>query len=180
MPKSTRLLICCVTGLRHNYKGCVFFILAFTGVGRALDPHRLAVAHASLRHHGNTLYLTHHRNSDVSLRVDVAENCFYVKHPGYYFIYSQVTFTYRAMTSGAGVQGHYVYRHSDVLPNDGNELLLRNSKTLNSQGALFTETTSFTAGIHLLRAGDCVFVNVSDVTAVSHNPDTSFLGLHGV
>ena len=163
-----------------------------------MAPYTSAVAHTNvIPHHTSvqsqpagqgvqtpvtTLTLSTRRHKTFLQTVSLHQNRLRIQDPGLYFIYSQMTFIYPRRThKHRKTQDHYVYKHNDVLPIDGNELLLKASKTVGHTGqGHFTEDTSFTAGIFRLRAQDEVFVNVSDVTSVSDTPGTSFLGLYKI
>ena len=147
------------------------------------DPPRVSQGQGAIPK--NVLQLAPKRRDSVKRYVQLEDNRIRLQISGLYFVYSQVTFVHISNGESIpleGPHGHYVYRHNTVLPNDGNEQLLRSCKTVadNAQGSNFIEQTSFTAGLFKLRAQDELFVNVSDVRSVSHKLGASYLGLYKV
>ena len=123
-----------------------------------------------------------HGENTFHTSLDITDNSIKIRHPGYYYIYCQVTFlrygTGRTSSRGIPLSFH-VYRYSRFLPNDGNEQLLRSSETPPAQGqhGSFSEQVRYTGALVYLRAQDELFVSVSDITSGSHYRGSSFFGV---
>lgn len=113
----------------------------------------------------------------------VTNDTIIVNRSGLYFIYSQIHFSKiysennkRKTTSQALY--HYVYRYNAVYPNGGTELLLMSVQTQCwDTNKMYGDYTSYTAAVLELKAGDQLYIMVSDITVVSREPKGSFLGI---
>ncbi|XP_022338095.2 tumor necrosis factor ligand superfamily member 10-like isoform X2 [Crassostrea virginica] len=103
-----------------------------------------------------------------------------VNNSGLYYLYSQVYFLSQYLneiSSGATTLYHYVYRYNVIYPNGGEELLLKSVRTKCWERVkAYDDYTSFTGGVFHLNVGDEIYVKVSNISQVSHDPKATFLG----
>ena len=73
---------------------------------------------------------------------------------------------------------HYMFRENLLYPNAGAEKLLQHSETKCWESSLpYYETTSLLGGVFWLRAGDELYVSVSDLSIVHTDMKSTFFGL---
>ena len=106
----------------------------------------------------------------------------HVNSTGLYYIYSQVYFVSIFRSNGTNadprVLHHSIYRYNPNLPNDGNEELVHSARTeCWEERRKYTDYTSYTGAAIKLKAGDDLYVKVSDLSLVKRDSTSSFFGL---
>ncbi|OWF56727.1 hypothetical protein KP79_PYT20185 [Mizuhopecten yessoensis] len=98
-----------------------------------------------------------------------------VTDPGLYFIYSSITFQAPHTDLNAQVY-HILLREHYLLPKTGATIMMINKYGGGDQSSGFY--TSFLCGAFRLRAGDEVFVKVSNTSFVYNSYYSNYLGLY--
>ncbi|NXJ93826.1 CD40L protein, partial [Corythaixoides concolor] len=95
-----------------------------------------------------------------------------VKEAGLYYIYSQVSFCTKAVTSAPFTLYIYLY-----LPMEEDRLLLKGLDTHSTSTSLCDLQSIREGGVFRLREGDMVFVNVTDSTRVNYSHGSTYFGI---
>lgn len=107
-------------------------------------------------------------NSSISYQ----EGKLKVKEAGLYYVYSQVSFCTKEVTSAPFTLYIYLY-----LPMEEDRLLLKGLDTHSTSKAHCDLQSIRVGGVFELREGDMVFVNVTDSTRVNYNHGSNYFGI---
>ncbi|XP_016153836.1 PREDICTED: CD40 ligand isoform X2 [Ficedula albicollis] len=95
-----------------------------------------------------------------------------VEEEGLYYIYSQVSFCTREVSSAPFTI--YIYLH---IPKEEDRLLLKGQKTQSTLKSLCELQSIRVGGVFNLREDDMVFVNVTDSTKVKYSHGNTYFGI---
>ncbi|VDI28511.1 tumor necrosis factor ligand superfamily member 10 [Mytilus galloprovincialis] len=114
--------------------------------------------------------------------IHVDDSRIFINTSGLYFLYSQIFFSDlyndQAQSNRTHTFYHYVYRFNYIYPNDGQELLLKSVRTQCwAKNKIYSDYTSYTAGVFRLNKGDQIFVKVSQIRLISRDRQASFFGV---
>ena len=127
------------------------------------------------------------RNPSFVVNVGFNDSRLIIQESGLYYVYSQLTMIeYRQSTSGRDGPPrtsivHHIERWNVIYPDSGVERLLRHSESrAQTMRSPFTEYVTYVGGVVPLRAGDEIYVTVSDIDLVQSEAKSTYFGMYRI